>query len=86
MLPLANNAIADGVAENYPVICDTAITIFRSASHRAGVISSRGAHDSCSLTSVIHLLAIRFYFLNSSAVKYTFCLANLPLFDCSNIP
>ena len=85
-LAFGDHATADGVAENLPVFGYTTVAVLDPAAHRAGVVPSRGAHDSCSLACVIRLLAIVFNFFNSSAFKYTFDFANLPLFDRSNIP
>ena len=85
-LAFGDHATADGVAKNLPVFGYTTVAVLDPAAHRAGVVPSRGAHDSCSLACVNRLLAIGFNFLNSSALEYTFGFADLPLFDCSNIP
>ena len=61
MMPsLANNAIADGVAENHPGVRDTAITVFRPAANWAGIVSSRGTHDSFPLFFEVVFFAIGF--------------------------
>ena len=85
-LAFSDHATADGVAKNLPVFGYTTVAVLDPAAHWAGVISSRGAHDSCSLVCVNRLLAIGFNFLNSPALEYTFGFADLPLFDFSNIP
>ena len=60
MLPLPNNAIAEGVAKHHPGVLDTAITVFRPAANGAGGVSSRGTHDSFPLFFEVVLFAIGF--------------------------
>lgn len=55
-----SDATADGVAKNLPVLGYTTVAVLDSAAHRAGVVPSRGVHDSFPLFFEVVLFAIGF--------------------------
>ena len=59
-LAFSDHATADGVAKNLPVLGYTTVAVLDSAAYRAGVVPSRGAHDSFPLFFEVVLFAIGF--------------------------
>ena len=59
-LAFSDHATADGVAKNLPVFGYTTVADLDPAAHRAGVVPSRGAHDSFPLCFEVVFRAIGF--------------------------
>ena len=59
-LAFGDHATTTGVTKNHPDVRDTAITVFRPAANGAGIVPSRGAHDSFPLFFELFFFAIGF--------------------------